>query len=118
MDGDPAMLSDETLLSECIVTTFRSNGKGGQHANKTDSAVRIKHVPTGVVSVCQRERSQYLNKMECLKRLRDRIGKLSEVRRPRIATEVPFTEKIRRREGKVQRSRKKKSRQKVAIAED
>ena len=65
--------SDDALLSECKVETFRSGGRGGQHANKTESAVRLTHLSSGIQTSCQEERSQHLNKMKCLKELRKRI---------------------------------------------
>lgn len=68
--------SDRELLAECDITTFKSRGPGGQSVNTTDSAVRLKHRPTGIVTVCRRERSQYLNKKECLARLRVKLAAL------------------------------------------
>ena len=116
-DGDvphpeppPLPESDEELLAQCRVETFRSGGKGGQHQNKTESGVRLVHAPTGLRSTSRSERSQHRNKLIALARLRRKLERLREPERPRIATAVPEREKRRRREEKQRRSKVKATR--------
>ena len=102
--------SDDTLLSECKVETFRSSGKGGQHANKTESAVRLTHIKSGIQATCQKERSQYLNKIKCIKELRLRINNNNYIAPKRIQTKPTRGSIERRLLTKKYNSEKKKNR--------
>jgi ribosome-associated protein len=103
--------TDEGLLAECRVETFRSGGPGGQHQNTTESGVRLVHQPTGVRVLARDERSQHRNRALALGRLRRRLEALNRRRAPRVATSVPAKEKrkrldTKRRRGDVKRLRR------------
>jgi len=107
--------SDRELLTDCAVETFRSSGPGGQHANRRETAVRIRHIPTGIVVTCQQERSQRRNKRIALARLRERLQELDRPATERIATVVPRRVRRRISDAKRRRARKKASRKRPEI---
>ena len=104
--------TDEALLRECEVETFRSSGPGGQHVNTTESGVRLRHLPSGIVVTSREERSQHRNKATCLRRLRERVEKLNRRPAKRVPTRRTKAAKNRTLEQKARRSRLKRQRSK------
>jgi len=103
-------LDDEALLRACEVSTFIGGGPGGQHRNKTASAVRLVHLPTGVTVTATERRSQAQNRGTALERLRTALRALTHVRRPRRATRPSRGAKERRLDAKKRQGRKKAER--------
>lgn len=101
---------DEALLAECEVETFRSSGPGGQHVNKTESGVRLRHIPTGIVVTSQQERSQHRNRAICIEKLRRLVERLNYTRPERVRTVVPGSVRVRDIAKKRAHSEKKKLR--------
>ena len=102
--------TDDELLAECEVQTFRSGGKGGQHVNKTETGVRLIHLPTGTVTTCTTERSQYRNKMLAVRRLRKKLEKKNIVRPERVPTAKPAAVREKEKLAKQRKSAKKQLR--------
>src|SRR5216684_2496404 len=68
-----AGLNDQQLLAQCAVDTYRASGPGGQKRNKTSSAVRLRHLPSGLIVIAEESRSQHENRAKALKRLRQAL---------------------------------------------
>src|SRR2546427_12661200 len=66
-------LTDTQLLAQCAIDTYRASGPGGQKRNKTSSAVRIRHLPTGLIVIAEESRSQHENRARALRRLRQAL---------------------------------------------
>ena len=111
-------LSEEQLLSECDVETFRSGGPGGQHQNVTESGVRITHRPTGVTAIARDERSQHRNRELALRRLREKLEDLSAVKPERIATRPSPAARAERLDNKKRRSKAKRLRRRPETDEE
>lgn len=106
-DTDPELLKKQVILE-----TYRSSGPGGQRKNKVETAVRLKHLPSGITVVATEHRSQAENRKLAFERLRHRLIKLNRPVRRRIPTPTPRGAVEKRMEEKKMRSMKKRLRQK------
>ena len=95
------------LLRECDVEPFKSSGPGGQKKNKTESSVRVRHRPTGIVRIATESRSQLRNRVTALERVYRALIARARRRTPRIATRPPAAAHQRRVETKRREARKK-----------
>jgi hypothetical protein len=68
-----ASLNDQQLLAQCALDTYRASGPGGQKRNKTSSAVRLRHLPSGLIVIAEESRSQHENRLRALRRLRQAL---------------------------------------------
>ncbi len=94
----------ETLEAEVRIDTYRASGPGGQHVNKTNSAIRLTHEPSGVVVIAQDSSSQFRNKEIAFERLIEKLKKLNHVPKKRFATKPSRASKERRIEAKKTRA--------------
>ncbi len=110
----PYSTSREALEREVEVEVFRASGPGGQHVNKTESALRLVHPPSGVVVIAQDSSSQHRNREIAYERLAERLERLNYVPRKRVATKPTRGSKERRLGGKKQRGETKRGRGRVS----
>ncbi len=102
--------ADEALLAQCRVETFMAGGPGGQHQNRTESAVRLIHLPTGLRVLAREERSQYRNRTKAVERLRAALEELNREAKPRVPTRVPRKQRKKRLAAKRRAGEKKRLR--------
>lgn len=107
----------ETLEKEVEIEFFRASGAGGQNVNKRETAVRLRHIPSGVVVEAQEQRTQGQNRSIAFERLIEKLKELNKPEVPRIPTKVPRSEKRKRLKEKHYRS-KIKSQRKIDIEVD
>src|SRR3989344_9265748 len=106
----PYSLDRATLEREVRVDTYRASGPGGQHVNRTESAVRLTHTPSGVVVTATENRSQIRNRAIAFERLIHKLRALNRVPKPRKATRVSRAAKERRLGSKKHRASLKRGR--------
>ena len=94
-----ATQTDAQLLADCDVDTYRASGPGGQKRNKTSSAVRLRHEPTGLLVIAEESRSQHENKAKALRRLRQAF--FLKLREPMTTTSLALVDGIRGQDGKL-----------------
>ncbi|HSN21188.1 MAG TPA: peptide chain release factor-like protein [Usitatibacter sp.] len=109
----PYSLDRDLLEREVEVQVFRASGPGGQHVNKTESALRLVHPPSGVVVIAQDSPSQVRNRETAFRRLVERLERLNRVPKKRVPTRPTAGARKRRLEGKKLRAGKKQLRGRV-----
>lgn len=108
-----ASQSLDNVARDCEVSVFRATGPGGQGVNTTDSAVRMKHLPTGITVTARESRSQFRNRQLCLQKLRMIFERKAQPPKIRKKTRIPRRAKERRLQDKHMTSEKKAARKKV-----
>ncbi len=108
-----ARQTPQEIARDCEVQVFRATGPGGQGVNTTDSAVRMRHVPTGITVVSRESRSQLQNRERCVEKIIELCRRRARPPRPRKKTHVPASQRRRRLESKRARGKVKQLRRRV-----
>ena len=103
----------ESLERDCDLEFFVAGGPGGQHRNKVETGVRLKHRPTGIVVTATERRSQSANRDAAYERMAERLEELQRVRKPRRRTRPTVASKLKRQQEKKKQSERKQARGKV-----
>ena len=108
----------DRLARDCEITPYKSSGPGGQKKNKTESSVRVRHLPTGIVRIATESRSQARNRETALARVLDELKRRACKPKPRRATRPTRTAVEKRLAGKRLEAEKKRGRERAATAEE
>ena len=108
-----ARQTPQEIARDCEVQVFRATGPGGQGVNTTDSAVRMRHVPTGITVMSRESRSQLQNRERCVEKIIELCRRRARPPRPRKKTHVPASQRRRRLESKRARGKVKQLRRRV-----
>lgn len=126
-DGSEGQLTQErpkyatdrkSLEQDSTVDFFRAGGPGGQHRNKNDTAVRLKHIPSGLIVTATKRRSQHANLETAFEHLAEKLEALNYVPKKRRPTKPTFGSKEKRLKEKTRRAQTKQLRQSVKSSDD
>lgn len=110
---DTHAMTQSHLQGEVEITTYKASGPGGQHRNKTETAVRLKHLPTGIIVTASEHRSQFRNREAAWERLLEKLRARQRKPKPRIATKPTRAAKEQRLQSKATQAAKKSERAKT-----
>jgi ribosome-associated protein len=117
MEGSPenSPVEMERLQRDVVIEVYRAPGPGGQRKNRKETAVRLKHIPTGLTVVASERRSQALNREIAFERLRKRLAELYRPRKRRVRTKPPAGAIGAQRDEKKRQSQRKRSRNRIDV---
>jgi ribosome-associated protein len=117
MEGSPEYppVEIDRLQREVVIEVYRAPGPGGQRKNRKETAVRLKHIPTGLTVVASERRSQALNREIAFERLQKRLAELYRPRKRRVRTKPPAGAIGAQRDEKKRQSQRKRSRNRIDV---